>query len=456
MRLVVSDHDLNLGHSTKQLLRRTLGPLCGLQQHASFLLRGRYNPRVAVCGVELTGVHVLQGRPKPPGVSPYHIGGAGITSHEALIRAIGETLERYSQLVFERSGRHEITFATYDEMRTHNKTTVPLDAVKMFTDQQYQHAQFPFHPITAKTTLGWTTARSLITGSSIEVPAQLVFVGYAAQEDRGETRFAPAVTTGSASHTDPILAARNAILELIQLDSAIGHWYSKTLAYRIEFDSRTEVVTRVLERHLHPLGPRPEFFWLPNADLPGFTVACLLWAGRESFPRVAIGLGSELCLEATMYKALLEAVGVLGLSKVTLLEASIDSDNDTWRQPSFARDNMFDLDSNILYYALPSNVSTIEGKFSATNSVRARDIPRDISVAPQDEVRLLVNAFKETGKELVHLDLTTSDIRDLGFTALRVWSPHTLSLSLPSAAPLAHPRLEAYGGPVDAGPHPYA
>lgn len=456
MRIVASDHDLNLGHRTRSLLGRNLGQLCGLQQHASFLLRGRYNPRVAVCGVELTGVHVLQGRPKPSGVSPYHIGGSGLTSDEALIRAVGETLERYSQLVVERSGLHELTYATHNEMQVRDKKTIGLATLQMFTDLQYQRAGFPFYPITPEATLAWVTARSLIDGAPVQVPAQTVFVGYAAQDDKGEKRFAPAVTTGSAAHTDPMLAMRNALLELIQLDSAIGHWYSTRPAHRIEFDHRTDVVTSVIERYFHPLGPQAEFFWVPNADMPGFAIACLLWGGKESFPRVAIGLGSELCLDKAMYKALLEAVGVLGLSKVTLLEASIDSDNDLWRDPVFSGEDMFDLDANILYFALPSNVATVERKFPRTGAVRARDIPADVDLEPREEVPFLVRAFQETGKELVHLDLTTCDIRELGFTALRVWSPHTLSLSLPSAPPLAHPRLDAYGGPVDTGPHPYA
>jgi thiazole/oxazole-forming peptide maturase SagD family component len=435
---------------------RTLGQLCGLQQHASFLLRGRYSPRTAVCGVELTGVHVLQGRRKPSGVSPYHIGGSGLTTDEALIRAVGETLERYSQLVVERTGLHEITYATYNEIQFREKRTVPLATLQMFTDSQYLRAGFPFQPVTLDAIVGWVAARSLIDGAPVQVPAQMVFVGYAAQDEKGEKRYAPAVTTGSAAHTDPMLAMRNALLELIQLDSVIGHWYSKWQAYRIEFDHRTDVVSRIIQRYFHPMGPRAEFFWVPNADLPGFTIACLLWSGKESFPRVAIGLGSELYLEKAMYKALLEAVGVLGLSKVTLLEASIDSDNDLWRDPVLSREDMFDLDSNILYFALPNNVATVEKKFARADVVRARDILPDVDREPREEIRLLVQAFQNTGKELVQDDLTTCDIRELGFTALRVWSPHTLSLSLPSAPPLGHPRLDAYGGPVDTGPHPYA
>jgi len=67
----------------------------------------------------------------------------------------------------------------------------------------------------------------------------------------------------------------------------------------------------------------------------------------------------------------------------------------------------------------------------------------------------LIAAFKETGKELAFLDLTTPDIADLGFRVARVWSPDTLSLSLPSAAPVLHPRFRAYGGVIRESPHPY-
>jgi thiazole/oxazole-forming peptide maturase SagD family component len=456
MQVLVSDGDLNTRYRTKTLVRRTLGQLCGLQQNTSFLLRGRYDPRVVVCGVELTGVHVLQGRPKPPGVSPYHIGGAGLVSDEALIRAVGETLERYSQLVVERAGLHDFQFASHNEMRALGAKTIAMSALQMYADDQYGNAGFPFYSIDSDDILAWVAAESLIDGSCVWVPAQIVFVGYAAQGERGEKRFAPAVTTGSAAHTAPIHALRNSLLELIQLDSTIGHWYSPGSAYRIEQDSRTTVISRVLERYFHALGPEVEFYLLPNADLPGFTVSCLLWGRVDVFPRVAIGLGSELCLGRAMYKALLEAVGVLGLSKVTLLEGSIDTDSDSWKEAEVDPEDIFNLDANILYFGFPSKAAIVERKFSGCSAVRARELPPDILLDPDAEVRMLVHAFENTGKELVVLDLTTCDIRELGFTALRVWSPDTLSLSLPSAPPLNHPRLNAYGGAADNGPHPYA
>jgi hypothetical protein len=66
-----------------------------------------------------------------------------------------------------------------------------------------------------------------------------------------------------------------------------------------------------------------------------------------------------------------------------------------------------------------------------------------------------VEGFRDAGLRLVTLDLTTPDLADLGFVVVRVWSPDTLSLALPSAPPTAHRRFGAYGGATHRDPHPY-
>jgi thiazole/oxazole-forming peptide maturase SagD family component len=457
MKIAVTDADVSLSFKTKRLLQRMLSQICGLQQQVSFPLHGRHKPRVIVCGVELTGVHVLQGRPKPPGVSPYHIGGSGFFSNEALIRAVGETVERYSQLIAEHSGLHDFVYANITEIRDRGGRALAESALKMFSPEQYQHNGFPFYPIESEQVLAWVRTKSLIDGARVWAPAQMVLVGYAAKTELGEKRIAPAVTTGTAAHTDVEIALRSALLEAIQLDSSIGHWYSSWQAYRIENDSRTDVISRLIDKYCSHLGPEIEFFWIPNVDLPGFTIACLVRERGNCFPKISIGLGSELRLCAAMYKALLESVGVSGLSKVTLVEGCIDVENDRWKQPGVAEDKMFDLDANVLYFGFPEKAAIVERKFGNCASVQAQDIPPDVqSLSTRDEIRLLISAFRDTRKELLYLDLTTCDVRDLGFAVVRVWSPDTLSLSLPSAPPLKHPRLKAYGGAFPSGPHPYA
>lgn len=73
------------------------------------------------------------------------------------------------------------------------------------------------------------------------------------------------------------------------------------------------------------------------------------------------------------------------------------------------------------------------------------------------EIESVIDGYARIGAELVFVDCTTPEARQLGFYVPRVWSPDTMSLCLPSAPPLNHPRFNAYGGAEDTvEPHPYA
>lgn len=455
MRVTVGLHDLNVSYNTRRLLRRMLSPLCGLDQAISFLLPSRHGPRFVIAGAELTGVHVLRGQPRPTGVAPYHIGGGGIVPDEALIRSLGESVERYSQFVSGVSRFRDIVIATYPEVAHRGGRALAPDRFGLFSERQYSRTDFPFQPYSADMPLGWVRAFSLIDDEPVWVPAQMTLVGYLARSDQGEKRISPAVTTGSAAHTKPELALRNALLELVQIDSAIGHWYSAQTASEILYDERTAPIQRLIASQFPTRGPVIKFFWLPNADLPGTAVACTLNERNGQVPAVCVGLGIDLNLVKAMYKALLEAVGVFGLSKYTLLDLSSDSLLQAWTDVRLDPKRIYDLDSNVAYYALPENAAFIEAKFSNRKGVRARDLPPDSCLDPREEVCLLIEGFQRTNKELVFLDLTTSDIRELGFTCVRVWSPDTLNIPLPSAPPLQHSRFTAYGGAKHETPHPY-
>jgi thiazole/oxazole-forming peptide maturase SagD family component len=429
-----------------------LSPLCGLDQRIGFFTRSGFEPRFMTVGAEMTGIHVLRNEP-PPKQAAYHIGGGGIVAEEALIRVLAETAERYSQFISEISERHEILLTSHDELSRNREPVIGPDKLQYFSAEQFARAGFPFRPFRPDAPIGWITARSLVTTTTLWVPAQLLLVGYMPKRRHGEPWLCTAVTTGSAAHTNADEALRNGLLELIQIDSAMGHWYSPATAPRIMLDQRTVALERVIAHQFRFDRPTPTFYWLLNADLGGMTVACVLKNDPQVVPAAAVGLGSDLRLVDAMYKALLEAVGVAQLAKVVLFEQAVSSDEG--QRATIDPAQIFDLDRNVALYARPPHSSYIATKFDDRAPVEARDLPADFAGQPRDEVVHLVDGFRRTGKELVFLDLTTQDIRELGLCAIRVWSPDTLSLCLPSAPPLAHPRLLAYGGAGNENPHPY-
>ncbi|ATL29100.1 YcaO-like family protein [Streptomyces formicae] len=427
-----------------RLRARMHGPLCGITTSMGFLTRYPGGPRLLVGTADMTGVHVRQDQP-PPKAGSYHIGGYGIFPFESHIRSLAETLERYSGYAAALDGRFEIHHLSYAELAARGEPVLPRSAFRLFTDEQYAREGFPFDPFDADAPSGWLRVGSLTDGSRCWVPAQRFLLGYVRERDEPWTL--PAVTTGTATHTTPQAALRAALEEVVQVDAAMGHWYGRTESVLIRPDARTRHLDAIVDTYFPASAPRPEFHALPSPDLPGFTIACLLRQPPGLVPEVAIGLGSGASLARAMYRALLEAAGVQWLAAWVAVEQAV--------QGTPADEDIYDLEGNVGLYATSQGARTVERRFARHTERAASELPPDDDRPVKEAVRTLVDAFAHSGKQLYFGDLTTRDLRALGFHAMRVWSPETVSLPLPSAVPAAHPRFADYGGFTDDVPHPY-
>lgn len=448
MRLASAEMAQGIPPSTSRLLERMVSPLVGLDRLIGVIVRGRLEPRFMVAGGELTGVHLLAGQEQP---GSYHIGGTGIFAREALIRTLGESVERYAQMV-SAAARGPMRTDSWNAMRGAGLAVPAAEQLRYFTDEQHETPGFKFDRFDPDAPLSWVRSSALPGGDEYWVPAQSVLVGYHPRRERGEPWLISAVTTGTAAHTDPLLALRGALLELIQIDAAMGHWYGPASAPEIILDERASAIRAITSAHFSQHRAPPRFHWIPSPDMPGLTVACVLEGPPGHAPGAAVGLGVDLSLPAALYKAMLEAVGVFQLAKVTLLHARIESPDG---EAQIDADTIMDLDTNVAYYADPAHAPELEEKFGGVAPVSASELPQDVELGPLEEVRLLTRAFSETGKELSYLDLTTPDLAALGFVALRTWSPDLLGMPLPSAPAMGHRRLQDYGGPGHRRPHPY-
>jgi thiazole/oxazole-forming peptide maturase SagD family component len=322
-----------------------------------------------------------------------------------------------------------------------------VDRLRFFSEDQLARPGFPFSRLSDDTRIGWLPAPSFFDGTEYWVPAQQALVGYMHGED--EPQYMAGVTTGTAAHTSLGEATRNALLEVVQIDAAVGHWYGGDEATLLGSDSRTRFIDDLIRRHLEPGGPRPRLFLLPSADLPGFAVACVLES--DQVPRAAVGLGCDLKLTRAMYKAFLESAAVAQLAKVILFRQATAG-----LTPGDADPNgIYDLDTNVGYCAVHPDTPAFLRKFGSREPTAPNELPPDLGGALDEDVRILVDGFRKSDKRLVLLDLTTDDIRALGFKVVRVWSPDVLSLPLPSAPPVEHPRFSAYGGIRNEAPHPF-
>src|SRR4051812_16460239 len=160
-----------------RLRTRMHSPLCGLMPALGAIAGPRRAPRFAVLGGDMTGVHVLRGQ-EPPKVGSYHIGGSGIIEYEALIRALGETAERYSGFVAAVSGRFPIEFASHATMVAAGRQVLTADAFRVFTDEQLDRPAFPFDRFDPQSPIAWIEVPSLTSSGPEWIPAQLFLIGH--------------------------------------------------------------------------------------------------------------------------------------------------------------------------------------------------------------------------------------------------------------------------------------
>jgi thiazole/oxazole-forming peptide maturase SagD family component len=443
MEITIHDEVGGLRGHTHALMNKMVGPLCGLDKSISYLLRDRNGPRFYVAGGDLTGVHVLRNQHEPP-KGFYHIGGCGIERQESMIRTLGETIERYTQFLGEIQYADQIVFETYETMLMDEIPVIDFKAFNFFSDEQYKEKGFPYQPFSPTEPISWLKVES-VSGEKKWVPAQLFLVGYTIKD--GERWIQAAVTTGSAAHVTKEKAARNALLEMIQLDTSMGHWYTDNVAQKIIMDERTKAIQAIIARQFPASGPKPHFYWQPSPDLPGFTVACILKQKGKN-PKFSIGQSCELKLQDAMYKALLEAVGVYHLARLKIFELSADNP-EALKNPSMIKD----LDTNVAFYGIQGESELIQKKFASTDMIKASDLPKDYpdSYGLND----LIKAFTDANLELYELDTTTVDAEQLGFKSWRFWSPDVLTLCFPGTPNSKHKRFEVHGGFTHYNPHPY-
>jgi hypothetical protein len=94
-----------------------------------------------------------------------------------------------------------------------------------------------------------------------------------------------------------------------------------------------------------------------------------------------------------MYKAWLEALGVWDLASINMLETRKRVAHTPVKNGSPL---IYDLDSNVGYYADGHGLEVFESRFGPQSAINARDLGPDFSGAPREKVEYLVGAFSNS------------------------------------------------------------
>jgi thiazole/oxazole-forming peptide maturase SagD family component len=376
----------------------------------------------------------------------YHLAGYGVYREEALIRLLGEAIERYALITAAAAVRRSLFKASYNDLRS-EPNVMPWELINVFTDEDYakMRGKLVFRSITPDDKISWMWCPSLFTpGKEICVPAQCLFTGLQLED---EPPFITSFSKGCASHTDPKLALRTALLEAVEADALMVRWYTGRKGRRVILDD--PILSDMVAEIFSDLDVEilPYEYTLPG--MPGHVFAVAVMSKGSERPTVLLGTGAGLNPGGTLYRTLIEAVAIfyIGYNGPALQPRDYLADID--------QDGHTNLDSNVAYWASAEDGDNkratmremVEGevKLSTLESYQS---------TVDEELGYILGRLADVSRYAVYLDITPPDVQHTDWCVARVFFPELAQVSLPSFPYGGHPRLLQFGGVRNHLPHP--
>ncbi|MDY6775711.1 MAG: YcaO-like family protein [Halobacteria archaeon] len=357
--------------------------------------------------------------------SPDVAAGVSVDWQKALMKAMGEGLERYSAAVY----RHdEFENATYDAMVDEGRDPIDPADLALFSDGQYDDV--PYTDPSSSPVIEWTPGYSLTRDDGVAVPAEFVYFPF-------DSEFAPGITTGLALGSTQTEAIKSGLLEVIERDACMKTWLEDRRPEKIEFDvtdlgtETSELVSRVRSAGIDIHAS----YLTAEIDVPVVGVALT----SDEYPRFAVAAGASLDPEEAFRSALEEAVQ----SRREVKQSDVEVED---------ADEISTSEEHVAYAA--DRPGSVERFVSETDGALGLDeigMGGDVPQKPLDKLDAVRERVEDAGYEVIASNITSPDVTSIGFDAVRV--------VVPRAQPL-HFGLDMrrLGGDVDVSnpdPHPF-
>ena len=313
------------------------------------------------------------------GAAPERAAGVGVDWDAAFMKALGESLERYSGAIYREA---DFEYATVDQVDGPSPASFVRPGDLPEPDPE--------------TEIPWVSGRDLVAGRQVSLPAGLVH--FPSPDDR----FNPSITTGLGLGNGGVEAVLSGLYEILERDATMLAWYStfEPLELAVE-DEQFETLARRARGEDLSVTP---LLVTQDVDVPVVAVAL----HREEWPRFALGSSADLDAEAAATDALSEAIQNwmelrgMGQEAAQSAEGSIGE-----------------------YAADPGPAAEM---LETTGRVAASDLgPADVP-SGEAELQAVVDRVDAVGRDVYAASVTPPDVEHMGFEAVRVLSPQAQPL----------------------------
>lgn len=333
----------------------------------------------------------------------YYASGAGLSRGSALQAAIGEALERYCAQTWE---QERIIVATADDL---GATAVDVNDIIQYSAEQYGQPKFPFRPFRRDAPYRWIDGLDLHEGRSVLLPAALAIMGFGAINGGHDRELGSCTSSGMAAGRSFEQATLSALLELIERDAFMVHWYARQTPRRIHTSAVSQALPRLASELIVALGDGCAFLDI-TTDL-GIPCALALCPHPKGFG-LAMGASCRLTYATAAEKALLEAA--------QCMLWILDSERSGVRP--CREEDIRDFTDHVRFYLDPAN--HCHAAFLTQGERSCEWAPSlGSSIDSRTSLSLVLDALARNGLKAYAVDMTPEDVRDLGFTCVRALVP---------------------------------
>jgi ribosomal protein S12 methylthiotransferase accessory factor len=437
---VFSDVPFSSAFETLRKAQRIVSSRTGILRRASAVVSYTGDPKCYAFGIVPCDTSQFSSH----AVNTNKSGGAGMNPESALAATLGEAIERYCMLFYNKRDM------VLDRASNLSGVAVEPALMSLYTREQVARRKSRTKYFDEDALVRWVWGYSLTKQCWRLVPASQVYLGYRFDED--EAAIAANASSGLAAGNTLEEAILTGLHEVIERDAFTISWLQRHLRARILVDE--PALAELMREHYYAdrSSVRISIFDV-TLDLPIFCAFVIMERPTESGPAMLVGSAARLNPQDAIKKSLLEAGQEISYVRYLRQEMA------DWH-PADDFSNVTTFDEHFMLYN--KRPELIDGAFAFcrenVEQSRASRLRNQSTSRPLGDVTRMVELLGEKGHEVIVVDITTPDIRDIDLHVVRVIVPGLVPLHGDHRFPFfGVPRLQTITGltPAELNPFPH-
>lgn len=314
-------------------------------------------------------------------------GGSSFSEQRALLRCLGETIERYA---LQLRDKYNLIWASYSDLE--RKAVNPRKFILSlrhnvkinFTQYNNDHQK-----------MYWIGGFSLIDKKNIFLPAQLVFVPYEFKLHEPVLRFP--TTTGAASQDSLNKSNLNGLLEVIERDAFMINYLNKLSRNIIDIEHSSN--NKLKEIHEYIKRYNLDLFIVDiSTDVPVYVIMSIIIDKTGLGPAVSVGLKSSLSLKDAILGSIEETLHVRPWARGVMIK------NDSNIKKSKNKKSFVStMEERALLWSDRKSIDNIKF-FLRGEKIKMKEIKKSKTHSLKD----LIQWFRQQRQDIFYVDLTPS------------------------------------------------